>query len=99
MAKTFRPYTLDQQLLLPPDLRTWLPEGHLALYVSDVVDALDLSVILRVYEAADPRGGVPYHPAMLVKLLVYAYCTGMPSSRRIERATHEDVPMRVLAGD
>ena len=99
MAKTFRPYTLDQQLLLPPDLRAWLPEGHLALYVSDVVDVLDLSAILRVYEAADPRGGVPYHPAMLVKLLVYAYCTGLPSSRRIERATHEDVPMRVLAGD
>ena len=48
MAKTFRPYTLDQQLLLPPDLRTWLPEGHLALYVGDVVDALDLSAILRV---------------------------------------------------
>jgi transposase len=99
MAKTFRPYTLDQQLLLPPDLRTWVPEGHLALYVSDVVDALDLSTILRVYATADPRGGVPYHPAMLVKLLLYAYCTGMPSSRRIERATYEDVPMRVLAGD
>ena len=99
MAKTFRPYTLDQQLLLPPDLRAWVPEGHLALYVSDVVDALDLSAILRVYATADPRGGVPYHPAMLVKLLIYAYCTGMPSSRRIERATHEDVPMRVLAGD
>jgi len=99
MAKTFRPYTLDQQLLLPPDLRAWLPEGHLALYVSDVVDALDLSAILRVYAAADPRGGVPYHPAMLVKLLVYAYCIGMPSSRRIERATYEDVAMRVLAGD
>lgn len=99
MAKTFRPYTLDQQLLLPPDLRAWLPEGHLALYVSDVVDALDLSAILRVYEAADPRGGVPYHPTMLVKLLVYAYGIGMPSSRRIERATYEDVAMRVLAGD
>ena len=99
MAKTFRPYTLDQQLLLPPDLRAWVPEGHLALYVSDVVDALDLSAILSVYAAADPRGGVPSHPAMLVKLLVYASCTGMPSSRRIERATYEDVPMRVLAGD
>ena len=99
MAKTFRPYTLDQQLLLPPDLRAWVPEGHLALYVSDVVDALDLSAILRVYADADPRGGVPYHPAMLVKLLIYAYCTGMPSSRRIERATYEDVPMRVLSGD
>lgn len=99
MAKTFRPYTLDQQVLLPPDLRAWLPRGHLALYVSDVVDALDLSAILRVYAAADPRGGVPYHPALLVKLLVCAYCAGVPSSRRIERATYEDVAMRVLTGD
>jgi len=99
MAKTFRPYSLDQHLLLPPDLRDWLPEGHLALYVSDVVDALDLSAIYRVYAEADPRGAVAYHPAMLVKLLVYAYCVGMPSSRRIERGTFEDVALRVLAGD
>ena len=99
MAKTFRPYSLDQHLLLPPDLRDWLPEGHLALYVSDVVDALDLSAIYRVYEQADPRGAVAYHPAMLVKLLVYAYCIGMPSSRRIERGTYEDVALRVLSGD
>jgi len=99
MAKTFRPYSLDQHLLLPPDLRDWLPEGHLALYVSDVVDALDLSAIYRVYAEADPRGAVAYHPAMLVKLLMYAYCIGMPSSRRIERGTYEDVALRVLAGD
>jgi transposase len=99
MAKTFRPYSLDQHLLLPPDLRDWLPEGHLALYVSDVVDALDLAAIYRVYQQADPRGAVAYHPAMLVKLLVYAYCIGMPSSRRIERGTYEDVALRVLAGD
>ena len=99
MAKTFRPYSLDQHLLLPPDLRDWLPEGHLALYVSDVVDALDLSAIYRVYEQADPRGAVAYHPAMLVKLLVYAYCIGLPSSRRIERGTFEDVGLRVLSGD
>jgi len=99
MAKTFRPYSLDQHLLLPPDLRDWLPEGHLALYVSDVVDALDLSAIYRVHAEADPRGAVAYHPAMLVKLLVYAYCVGMPSSRRIERGTFEDVALRVLAGD
>ena len=99
MAKTFRPYSLDQHLLLPPDLRDWLPEGHLALYVSDVVDALDLSAIYRVYEEADPRGAVAYHPAMLVKLLVYSYCIGLPSSRRIERGTYEDVALRVLAGD
>src|SRR3989337_1397104 len=100
MAKTFRPYNLDQQLLLPPDVRDWVPEGHLALFISDLVDeSLDLSAILDSYEQGDPRGGMPYHPAMMVKLLLYAYCTGKPSSRRIEKATYEEVPYRVLAAD
>jgi transposase len=99
MAKSFRPYTLDQRLLLPPDLREWLPEGDLALFISDVVDELDLSAIYQVYELSDGRGQPPYHPAMMVKLLVYAYCTGLPSSRRIERATYRDVAFRVLAAD
>jgi transposase len=98
MGKTFRPYELNQRLLLPPDMREWLPEGHLALFVSDVVDALDLSAIFAAYEGEE-RGQPPYHPAMMVKLLVYAYCTGKPSSRRIERATYEDVAYRVLAAD
>jgi transposase len=99
MSKTFRPYTLNQRLLLPPDLREWLPEGHLALFVSDVVDALDLSALFVVYEQGDGRGQPPYDPALMVKLLVYAYCTGKPSSRQIERATDEEVPYRVLAAD
>jgi transposase len=98
MGKTFRSYEPDQRLLLPPDLREWLPEGHLALFVSDVVDALDLSAIFAAYEGEE-RGQPPYHPAMMVKLLVYAYCTGKPSSRKIERATYEDVAYRVLAAD
>jgi transposase len=99
MSKTFRSYTLNQRLLLPPDLREWLPEGHLALFVSDVVDALDLSAIFQSYEQGDGRGQPPYDPALMVKLLVYAYCTGKPSSRQIERATYEDVAYRVLAAD
>ena len=99
MIKTFRPYTLDQHLLLPSDLRAWLPDDHLALFISDVVDELDLSAIYAAYETGDERGQPPYHPAMMVKLLLYAYCTGRPSSRKIERATHEDVAFRVLAGD
>jgi len=99
MSKTFRPYELSQRLLLPPDLREWLPENHLALFVSDRVDALDLSVIFSVYERGDGRGQPPYDPALMVKLLVYAYCPGKPSSRKIERATHEDVAYRVLAAD
>ncbi len=98
MNKTFRPYDLDQRLLLPPDLREWLPEGHLALFISDVVDELDLSAIFQAYEG-EGRGQPPYHPAMMVKLLLYAYCLGKPSSRKIERATYEEVAFRVLAAD
>jgi transposase len=99
MGKTFRAYNLDQRLLLPPDMRQWLPEGHLALFLLDVVSQLDLTEILEVYEQGDGRGQPPYHPAMMVTLLVYAYCVGKPSSRKIERATYDEVPYRVLAGD
>jgi len=97
--KTFKPYNPDQLFLLPPALRAWLPEGHLALFVSDVVDALDLTPILATYADGDGRGQPPYHPALMVKLLVYGYCTGKPSSRRIEKATYEEIPYRVLAAD
>jgi len=97
MGKTFRSYDMNQQLLLPPDLRQWLRPDHLALYVSDVVDSLDLSGILKVYEEGDGRGRPPYHPAMMVKLLIYGYCTGKMSSRKLEQATHDDVPFRVLS--
>ena len=99
MSKTFRAYDLNQLLLLPPDLRQWLPGGHLALYVSDVVDALDLSAIMSSYEEGDLRGRPPYHPAMMVKLLIYGYCVGKMSSRKIERATYDDVGFRVLSGN
>ena len=99
MTKTFRPYSLDQQLLLPPDMRSWLPEGDLALFVSDVVDELDLSDIYAAYESGEGRGQPPYHPVMMVKLLLYGYCIGTVSSRKIERATYRDVAFRVLAGD
>jgi len=97
--KTFRAYDPDQLFLLPPALRDWLPEGHLALFVSDVVEALDLTPIFAAYETGDGRGQPPYHPALMVKLLVYAYCTGKPSSRQIERATYDEVPYRVLAAN
>ena len=99
MTKLFRPYSMDQRLLLPPDLREWLPEEHLALFISDIVDELDLSRIVEAYERGDGRGQPPYHPAMMVKLLLYAYCMGKPSSRKIERATYEEVAFRVLAAD
>ena len=96
MAKTYRPYVPEQDLLLPPSLRDWLPEGHLAYFVSDLVDQLDLSAITTVYEAED-RGYPPYHPVMMTKVLVYAYCVGVFSSRRIQRRLLEDIPFRVLA--
>jgi len=99
MGKTFRAYNLDQRLLLPPDMRQWLPEGHLALFLLDVVSQLELTEIMKVYEDGDGRGQPPYHPVMMVTLLLYAYCTGKPSSRRIERATFEEVAYRVVAGD
>lgn len=99
MTKAFRAYSIDQRLLLPPDMREWLPDGDLALFISDVVDELDLRPIYAAYEARDERGQPPYHPAMMVKLLLYGYCVGLPSSRKLERATYRDVAFRVLAGD
>jgi len=96
MAKTYRPYSPDQMLLLPPSLRDWLPENHLVYFVSDVVDQLDLSAIEAVYEK-DDRGQPPYHPRMMTKILVYAYCVGVFSSRKIQKRLVEDVAFRVLA--
>jgi transposase len=97
MSRIYLSYDPEQKLLLPPDLREWLPEGHLALFISDVVDELDLSGIVRHYEKGDGRGRPPYHPLMMVKLLVYGYCIGKVSSRKLEQATYEDVAFRVLA--
>ena len=93
MAKTYLP---EQDLLLPSSLREWLPENHLAYCVSDVVDQLDLSAIESVYEEED-RGQPPYHPGMMAKILVYGYCVGVFSSRRIQKRLVEDVAFRVLA--
>jgi transposase len=96
MAKTFRTYLPEQNLLLPASLREWLPDDHLAYFVSDVVDQLDLSAIERVYEDED-RGQPPYHPRMMTKILLYGYCVGVFSSRRIQKRLVEDVAFRVLA--
>jgi transposase len=96
MGKSYRPYLPEQDFLLPPSLRDWLPENHLAYFVSDVVDHLDLSAIESVYEK-DWRGQPPYHPRLMTKLLVYGYAVGVRSSRRIAKALVEDVAFRVLA--
>ena len=96
MSTTFRPYVPDQSLLLPPDVREWLPEGHLAHHVSDLVDGLDLTAFYALYEG-DGRRNAPYEPRMMVKVLLYAYATGVFSSRRVARKLEEDVAFRVLA--
>src|ERR1035438_8732967 len=95
MGKSYRPYYPDEELLLPPSLREWLPENHLAYFVSDVVDNLDLTAIEKVY-GAEKRGQPPYDPRMMTKLLVYAYCVGVFSSRRIQRRLAEDIAFKVL---
>src|SRR4249919_3294016 len=96
MPKGYRPYLPEQDLLLPPSLRDWLPENHLAYFVSDVVDQLDLSAIYVVYER-ELRGQPPYDPRMMTKLLVYGYCVGVYSARKIQQRLVEDVAFRVLA--
>jgi transposase len=99
MSKTYRPYEPDQILLLPPSLKDWLAEGHLAHFISDLVEeSLDLSEITEVYERED-RGYPPYHPVMMTKVLLYAYCIGLPSSRKIAKRLVEDVAFRVLAAN
>src|SRR6266481_2874744 len=99
MGKQFRDCNLDQMLLLPASLHDWLPEGHLARFVAEVVETLDLSAIYAQYEEGDGRGLAAYDPRMMVRLLLYGYCRGVASSRRIERATYEDVAFRYLATD
>jgi len=94
----FLSYEPGQLLLLPPDLREWLEEGHLAYFILDVVETLDLSEIYASYDGS--KGGRPgFDPRLLVALLVYGYCVGWTSSRKIERATYESVPFRVLAAN
>ena len=94
MATTFRPCEPDQMLLLAPDMRDWLPEGHFAHHVSDLVDGLDLTAFYAPYEG-DGRRNAPYEPRMMVKVLLYGYATGVFSSRALARKLEEDVAFRV----
>lgn len=95
---SYLPYEPQQQALLPQALQDWLPEGHLAYFISDTVDSLDLQAFYARYDGGGSRNQ-PFHPAMMVKVLVYAYATGVFSSRKIARKLHEDVAFRVLAAD
>ena len=97
--RRFRTCDLNQPFLLPPDMQDWLPTNHLARFVAEVCGELDLSAILACYERRDARGAEAYHPVLLTRLLLYAYCIGKPSSRQIEKATYDEVPFRYLSAD
>jgi transposase len=97
MPSNYRAYQPEQSYLLPPSLRDWLPEGHLAFFISEVVDEMDLGAFYRRHEESDPRGNQPFDPSMMVKILIYAYATGTFSPRRIAQKIEEDVAFRVLA--
>jgi transposase len=90
MPKSYLPYEPTQDLLLPHSLGEWLPEDHLAHFVSKTIDALDLSAFYKPYEGGGARNQ-PFHPMMMVKVLVYAYATGVFSSRKIARKLHDIV--------
>jgi transposase len=98
LAYNFLACDRDQAFLLPPDVRDWLPSDHLAWFVLDVVDQLDLHPFLTAYRA-DGHGRAAYEPRMLLGVVLYAYCTGVRSSRQIERRCIEDIAFRVLAGN
>jgi transposase len=99
MGQNFIPDTVNQTLLFPPSLHDWLPEGHLARFLLDVVSALDLSAIYKSYQDKDGRGQAAYAPEMMVRLLLYGYARGVYSSRKIQTRTFEDVAFRYLSGD
>ncbi len=86
----------DTAYLLPPSVDEWLPQDHLARFVVEVIDQLDLSELVRQYAG---RGSDAYHPAMLLGLLMYGYATGVHSSRKIERACHDSLAFRFIAAN
>ena len=96
--KRFKPYHPNQLLLLPPDMKDWLPDDDLVYFIMEMLDQLDLSAIYDSYDGT--KGGQPaFYPKMMTGLLLYAYCVGLPSSRKIEKATYHQVPFRVLTAD
>ena len=98
MGYNFRDYNPNQLLLLAPNLDDWLPQEHMARFISDVVNALDLKPFLRRFRA-NGQGGAAFHPAMMLKVVLYAYCVGVPSSRKIAQAVIDDVAFRWLAAN
>ena len=95
MLMSYRPYEPQQEMLLPASLQDWLPKRHLAYFIGDTIDALDLKAFYARYEGGGSRNQ-PFHPSMMVKVLVFGYATGVFSSRKIERRLHEDLAFRML---
>jgi len=98
MSKTYRPWNPNQQWLLPPSVQDWLPENDLVYFILDTINELDISAITEKYEQEE-RGFPPYNPRMMVALLIYAYCRGIFSSRKIMQACEERLTFRVIVGD
>lgn len=98
MSKTYRPYEPDQLFLMPPSLTDWLPATHMVYFVREILDTIDLSPITAVYEDEE-RGYPPYNPKMMTGILLYGYCNGITSSRKLARHCQEDVAFRVLAAN
>src|SRR5262245_25302916 len=98
MTKTYRDWSSDQAYLFPPSPQDWLPDGDLVYFLLDTVATLDLTPIFAHYER-ETRGQPPFHPRMMVALLLYCYATGTRSSRKIMRRCHVDVACRILVGD
>jgi len=94
--KGFQGAQRNQVQLLPYDLNDWLPENHLARFVVEVTDSLDLTAIYKQYQG---RGSMPYDPRLLLSLLFYGYATGIYSSRKIQAATYDSVAFRYIAGN
>jgi transposase len=98
MGKTYRPWNPNQQYLLPPSVQDWLPENDLVYFILDTVNELDISAITEKYEQ-DKRGFPPFHPRMMATLLLYSYCRGIFSSRKIMQACQERISFKVIVGD
>src|SRR3954452_11195039 len=98
MSKTYREWSPDQSYMFPPSPRDWLPENDLVFFLIDTVATLDLSPIFAHYER-ELRGQPPFHPRMMVVLLLYCYATGTRSSRKIMRRCQTDVACRIIVGE
>ena len=96
MARVFKCADYQQPMLLPPTIDEWLPDDHLARFIVNIIEQLDLS---EIYNSYGQRGSIPYDPKMLLGLIFYGYCTGVFSSRKIERATFDSIAFRYISGD